>query len=172
MRRLHLLLALLSGPFLIAGVLQLAAAQPAPVLILKDIGPGEVAIDGDWQFHLGDDMLWAAPGYDDSQWEHIKADDTWGAQTHPGYTGFAWYRRYLDITPSPAGSQKQAILMPPVDDAYEVYWNGEKIGNQGTLPPQAVWYVGHRQSFALPVIQTAFWHLSCKRRLLVRLRFA
>ncbi len=153
MRRLYVLLALLTGSGLISEASQLAMApkaQHTPALTIRDIGPGEVAIDGDWQFHLGDDMRWAAPAYDDSQWEHIKADDTWGAQTHPGYTGVAWYRRYVDLPPSLSGKQKLAILMPPVDDAYEIYWNGEKIGNQGTLPPDAVWYYGHRQSFALP----------------------
>ena len=41
-------------------------------------------------------------------------------------------------------------MIPPVDDAYELYWNGAKIGNLGTLPPRPVWYAGHRQSFALP----------------------
>jgi hypothetical protein len=95
-------------------------------------------------------LHWTNPAYDDSQWEHIKADKTWGEQTHPGYTGFAWYRRHLDIAPSISGKQKLAILMPPVDSAYEIYWNGEKVGHQGVLPPGAVWYYLHRESFAFP----------------------
>ena len=115
MRSLYLLLALSAS--LVAGAQQPAAVQPAPVLVIRDIGPGEVAIDGDWQFRLGDDMRWAAPGYDDSQWEHIKADDTWGAQTHPSYTGFAWYRRHLDIPASSFPNPKLAILMPPVEES-------------------------------------------------------
>src|SRR6266576_3173202 len=70
-------------------------ARPAPpaVLDIEDIGKGTVPIDGEWQFHLGDDARWASPSYDDSQWEHIKTDASWGAQTHPSYSGFAWYRR-------------------------------------------------------------------------------
>src|SRR5271165_2642968 len=122
----------------------------APALVIKDIGPGEVPIGGDWEFHLGDDMRWADPAYDDSHWERIKADNPWGAQTHPSYTGFAWYRRLIDITPSSGGPQKLAILIPPVDNAYELYWNGIQIGHQGTPPPEAVWYFGQRHSFALP----------------------
>ena len=152
MRSRYVLLAVLTSSSLVAGALQQAVEpRAAPPLTIKDIGPGVVPIDGDWQFHLGDDMRWADPAYDDSQWEHIKANDTWGAQTHPSYTGFAWYRRHLDITPSAAGAQKLAILMPPVDDAYELYWNGQEIGNQGKLSPNAVWPLGHRQSFALPL---------------------
>ena len=41
--------------------------------------------------------------------------------------------------------------MPPVEDAYELFWNGVLIGQQGNPPPHAVWYLEHRQSFALPV---------------------
>ena len=131
-----------------------AEARPAPTLDIEDIGRGTVPVDGEWQFHLGDDMRWASPSYDDSQWEHIKADTSWGAQTHPSYTGFAWYRRHLDITPSGAANLRLAILMPAIEDEYDLYWNGVKIGDQGTPPPHAVWYTAHRQSFAFPVSPT------------------
>ncbi len=127
------------------------AADTVPILAIEHIGRGAVPIDGEWQFHLGDDMRWAASAYDDSQWERITTDKTWGAQSHPSYTGFAWYRRHLDIHPSPLPKFKLAILMPPVEDAYELFWNGVLIGHQGNPPPHAVWYLEQRQSFALPV---------------------
>jgi hypothetical protein len=94
-------------------------------------------------------MGWANPAYDDSHWEQIRGDDTWGAQTHPGHTGFAWYRRHIEIS----GADKSlAILMPPVDDAYELYWNGQKIGSYGSMPPHAEWWgFGHSAVFSLPV---------------------
>ena len=122
-----------------------------PILAIEDIGRGAVPINGQWQFHLGDDPHWAAPAYDDSKWEHITADKTWGAQTHPSYTGYAWYRRHLDIPPSSLPNPKFAILMPPIEDAYEFFWNGVPIGHQGKPPPHAVWYLEGRQSFSLPV---------------------
>jgi hypothetical protein len=134
-----------------------AEAIPAPrpaVLDIEDIGRGTVPIDGEWQFHLGDDMRWASPSYDDSLWEHITADKSWGAQTHPSYSGFAWYRRHLDLAPSRVADEKLAILMPAVEDEYAVYWNGVEIGSQGTMPPDAVWYTAHRQSFAIPASPT------------------
>jgi len=150
MRSRHLLLVFLASVFLFAMASQPAAgAQAAAVLTIRDLGSGMIEVDGNWQFHTGDDLGWADPAFDDSAWEHIKADDTWGAQTHPAYAGFAWYRRHLEITRSAVSNQQLAILMPPVDDAYELYWNGQKIGKQGQLPPDAVWYYGHRQSFAL-----------------------
>jgi hypothetical protein len=50
-----------------------AATPPAP-LNVEGLGKGTVALDGDWQFHLGDDPAWASPTLDDSGWEQIKVD--------------------------------------------------------------------------------------------------
>jgi phosphoserine phosphatase RsbU/P len=114
-----------------------------------DPGTGSVAISGPWQFHTSDDMAWANPAYDDSGWEQIRGDDTWGAQTHPGHTGFAWYRKRIEIT---GAGKSLAVLIPPVDDAYELYWNGQRIGTYGELPPHAKWWgSGHGAVYALPV---------------------
>ena len=111
--------------------------------VIAGIGRGIVPIDGFWQFHLGDDTRWSQAGFDDSQWEQIRVDDTWGAQKHPSYAGFAWYRRRVDIRPAAGETGQYRVLLWHVDDAYEVYWNGELIGHYGKLPPHASWYYGH-----------------------------
>ncbi len=123
----------------------LTAGANADTFKVRDPGTGS----GPWQFHTSDDMAWANPALDDSHWEQIRGDDTWGAQTHPGHTGFAWYRKRIEVT----GADKSlAILIPPVDDAYELYWNGAKIGTYGKLPPGAWWWAfGHSTVYALPV---------------------
>jgi len=117
-----------------------ATVQSAPTLILDDVGKGTALLDGPWQFHLGDNPAWAAPGFDDSQWEALRADKPWGAQGHPDYTGFAWYRRHIELSPARGVSPDFALLVPSIDDAYELYWNGVPVGHFGTLPPHAVWY--------------------------------
>ncbi|HZD75964.1 MAG TPA: SpoIIE family protein phosphatase [Acidobacteriaceae bacterium] len=110
-------------------------------------GTGSVAIAGPWQFHLGDDPAWAAPAFNDAGWEQIRGDDTWGAQQHPGYTGFAWYRKHIQVDGT---SPSLALLMPAVDDTYELYWNGRRIGNYGRMPPHAGWWpVGHITIYSL-----------------------
>ncbi|HEV2445058.1 MAG TPA: hypothetical protein VGS58_04020, partial [Candidatus Sulfopaludibacter sp.] len=116
-----------------------ATAGPVPTLVLEDLGKGAAPLDGPWQFHLGDDLAWAAPDADDSQWEQLTADKTWGAQGHYSYTGFAWYRRHISLTPAPGGTQDFALMVPAVDDAYELYWNGKRIGKNGKLPPNPTW---------------------------------
>lgn len=60
-----------------------------PALVLNDIGKGSVPLNGPWQFHLGDNISWASPAFDDSHWEQLSADKPWGEQGHFAYTGFA-----------------------------------------------------------------------------------
>ena len=111
-------------------------------LLLDSLGKDAAPLDGPWQFHLGDNPAWASPSFDDSQWEQLTADQSWGAQTHPSYTCYAWYRRTIRITPAPGAGPDFALLIPAIDDAYQLYWNGVEIGHLGTLPPHLVVYGG------------------------------
>jgi hypothetical protein len=144
--RFHHVLVLASVAF------SLAATGFASTLTVENPGTGSVRLDGKWQFHLGDDLAWANPALDDSGWEQIGANTTWGAQTHPSYAGFAWYRRHIAIENSnPAQASNLALLIPPVDDVYDLYWNGKKLGSYGAMPPNANWWsFGHSTVYTLP----------------------
>lgn len=104
-------------------------------------------LDGGWRFHTGDDPRWADPDTDDAAWEVIDMTappgshdgdvglpdyvDGWMAHGHPGYRGYAWYRRAVTV---PAGSAAWDILGPTlVEDGYELYWNGQRLGGSGRL---------------------------------------
>jgi len=106
-------------------------------------------LDGPWRFHTGDDPHWADPSIDDSGWETIDMTavpgrhdgdvglpdyvDGWLAHGHPGYHGYAWYRRAVAV---PAGLASWDILGPTlVEDGYELYWNGQLLGGSGRLGP-------------------------------------
>ena len=128
------------------------AAEPdaAPVLKIDGLGKGAVPLDGSWQFHLGDNMVWASPGYDDSGWEQLTADRPFGMQGHRGYQGFAWYRRHIQIEDGPDGPSVISLLVPGMEDACEVYWNGRLVGELGKVPPHPLWFEGLRpKSFVL-----------------------
>jgi hypothetical protein len=125
--------------------------QPQSALVIQGLGQGEVRLNGFWQFHTGDDPRWASPSLDDAAWEPITASSTWGSQGHAGYTGFAWYRRHVLITHAPGANTTYALLIPPIDDAYEVYWNGKLIGGYGKLPPHPHWYyTAFSRAFPVP----------------------
>jgi hypothetical protein len=127
----------------------------APTVVLGGLGKGMVPLDGPWQFHLGDDAAWAAPGLDDSGWEQLTGDKPWGAQGHPSYEGFAWYRLHIAVTPAPGASPDVALMLEGVDDAYELYWNGRLVARNGELPPHPVWYPFEPpQTFGLGPVRT------------------
>lgn len=117
-------------------------AQGAPTPAensLAPLGHGAIALTGPWKFQRGDNPAWALPSYDDSQWAVISPASSWGQQGNSGYTGFAWYRLRLEGSPAAPGTAL-ALLMPPVNDAYEVYWNGRRIGGSGSVPPSPHWF--------------------------------
>jgi hypothetical protein len=121
-------------------------------------------LDGPWRFRTGDDPHWADAGTDDGSWDNIDMTALpgnhdgdvglpdyvggWMAHGHPGYNGYAWYRRAVTI---PSGPASWDILGPTlVEDGYELYWNGQRLGGSGRLgaSPRVV---GTRPlKFALP----------------------
>jgi len=121
-------------------------------------------LDGPWRFHVGDDPRWADASTDDTGWETLDMTASpgshdgdvglpdyvggWMAHGHPGYHGYAWYRRTVTV---PAGNASWDILGPTlVDHGYELYWNGQRLGGSGRLGP-APRLVGTRPlRFALP----------------------
>src|SRR5580765_6122598 len=121
-------------------------------------------LNGPWRFRTGDDPHWADANTDDSDWETIDLTAApgshdgdvglpdyvggWMAHGHPGYTGYAWYRREVSV---PAGRASWDILGPTlVEDGYEIYWNGQLLGGSGRLGPVPR-VVGTRPlQFALP----------------------
>ena len=121
-------------------------------------------LDGAWRFRTGDDPHWADVNTDDSGWETVNMTALpgshdgdvglpdyvggWMAHGHPGYHGYAWYRRAVTV---PAGRASWDILGPTlVDDGYELYWNGQRLGGSGRLGP-APRLVGTRPlRFTLP----------------------
>ena len=121
-------------------------------------------LDGPWRFQTGDDPLWSSTATDDSAWETVDTTappgshdgdvglpdyvSGWMARGHLGYTGYAWYRRIVNV---PAGDAKWDVLGPTaVDDGYELYWNGQLLGGSGRLDADPR-VVGTRpMRFALP----------------------
>jgi phosphoserine phosphatase RsbU/P len=87
-----------------------------------------ISLDGLWRFHPGDDARWADPDFDDSGWPLLRSDRTWGEQGYKGYWGMAWYRFTVVL---PGASNQLSLKLPRINDAYEVYANGERIASFG-----------------------------------------
>ena len=118
-----------------------ASTAPVPITL----GQSVVRLNGPWKFHIGDDASWADPGFDDSAWESLDltpqpdAHDGdvgltgyvpgWGARGHADYSGFAWYRMCVVVTP--AGASLSLAGPPAVDSSYQVFLNGRLLGSAG-----------------------------------------
>jgi hypothetical protein len=86
----------------------------APTLVVEGLGRGTVALDGPWQFHLGDDLTWADPAFDDSGWEQLSANKPWGMQGHANTEGMAWYRLRVALDPGQRAPQTLSILLTTI----------------------------------------------------------
>ncbi len=119
------------------------------------LGDSVVPLYGPWKFTVGDSPvdasgqpLWAEPGFDDSKWETQDLTPKngsfdpvsglsgyvagWTSRGHPGYWGYAWYRIRVKVESKPG--VKLALAGPAnVDDAYQVFDNGNLIGAFGTF---------------------------------------
>jgi sialate O-acetylesterase len=104
---------------------------------IYSVDSDEAVLDltGGWKFKLGDDRLWAHPELDDKTWEKIVVPADWESQGHPDDDGYAWYR--LSVTlPRQLSGKALLFTMGAVDDADEVYLNGERIGRTGYFPAE------------------------------------
>src|SRR3984957_6420556 len=138
------------------------------------LGRSAVPFYGLWKFQIGDSPidpktgqpLWAEPDFDDSKWETVdltpkdRAIDPvsgqsgyvpgWTAKGHPSYWGYAWYRIQVKVQTRQGGDL--ALSGPAdVDDAYQVFDNGELVGHFGDFTGmKPVVYVTQPKMFPLP----------------------
>jgi hypothetical protein len=91
----------------------------------------------EWRFQpdpqeAGREGNWSAASFDDSTWETIRADRHWESQGHETLDGWAWYRLKLDVPEDwPAG--KAFLTFTGVDDYYDLYVNGVRVGSAGNI---------------------------------------
>ena len=169
MRRCLLAFIALLSSFSLPAAAQKVAGEPASsqaVSMLRiTLGDSAAELFGPWKFHTGDDLTWAHADFDDSKWGTMDltppngtADAArgssgfipgWTKKGYPGYAGYAWYRLRVEVQGSGA---RLALKMPAnADDAYQVYVNGEQIGEFGKFTDRGVTaYSGLPRGFRLP----------------------
>jgi hypothetical protein len=134
-----------------------------------NLGSSTVEVTGPWKFRRGDNMDWIRPDFNDSGWTSMDLTPPpgsydpflgtsgfmpgWTVLGNPGYSGYAWYRLKVDvkIEPGPAKNALEIKMPEDVDDAYEVYVNGKRIGEFGRFTKHGVIsYLSLPRSFAIP----------------------
>jgi len=145
------------------------ASPPPQDSVHITLGRAAASLYGPWKFTLGDSPLdpktgqplWADPAFDDSHWETVDLTPASGAQSpitglagyvpgwskrgHAGYWGYAWYRIRVHIDAEPG--VRLSVAGPQIDDAYQLYDNGQLSGHFGSFLPH-----GHLLYYSQPVL--------------------
>jgi Stage II sporulation protein E (SpoIIE) len=129
------------------------------------LGNATTELGGPWKFRTGDNLAWAQPDLDDSAWGTMDLTlppgsfdpilgskgylPGWTARGYRGYSGYAWYRLRTNVQ---VGQTRLALKLPDdVDDAYQVYVNGQRIGEFGRFTARGVTaYISQPRAFLLP----------------------
>jgi cephalosporin-C deacetylase len=115
--------------------------------------PVDLSTDG-WKFKDSDNIGWASPQYDDTQWPNISVGKTWEAHFDKAFDGIAWYRRTVTVPKSLEKATKKSgamiLKLGMIDDADETYFNGIKIGVTGKFPPESVTAYDVPRNYSVP----------------------
>lgn len=108
-----------------------------------------VSLSGYWKFSIGDDLSWASPSYNDSDWDQIATSNKWEDQGYNDYNGYAWYRKTFRIDNIPNNTVLYLVL-GRIDDVDEVYLNGKLLGKSGHMPPEYVSAYDRSRKYVIP----------------------
>ena len=109
-----------------------------------------VDLRGYWKFNIGDDMAWADPDLDDSNWREILVPSDWEDEGFHGYDGYAWYRVNVELDLNDEDGLDLFLDMGFIDDVDEVYFNGKLIGVTGSFPPNFHTAYNAKRFYSIP----------------------
>lgn len=115
--------------------LSVVLTRALPVLLvclaLPAIAQKEIVTVTDWRVNTGDNAAWARPDIDDSQWTKIPFGDL-SSFKHPD--GTHWYRASFPV-PADFAGQELAVGMGTLEEVYDVYVEGVRVGRYGSWEP-------------------------------------
>lgn len=112
----------------------------------KQYTPWEYDLSGTWKIMRGNNLRFARPDFNDTEWpeiklpsKHLMPSDTahlfsrkTAAETDP-HKGYVWYRKTFEITKLPP--EDCALQILEIMNADRIYLNGARIGSSGRFPP-------------------------------------
>jgi sialate O-acetylesterase len=123
-----------------------------------------IDLKGQWKFMIGDKKERSQENFNDSGWEEIMVPSTWENQGFPGYDGYAWYRKDVYISDA-YKTQTLQLSLGYIDDVDEVFFNGVKIGQKGSFPPNYWTAYNAERNYNIP---TELIHFNKKNVIAVR----
>ncbi|MBN1350708.1 glycoside hydrolase [candidate division KSB1 bacterium] len=109
----------------------------------------EINLRGEWRFQVGDDIEYADPNFDDSQWDKIEVPGFWEDLGFPGYDGYAWYRVYVKL-PGDLREKMLYLRLGRINDVDMVYVNNVYLNGTGSFPPDFRAAANEERTYYLP----------------------
>lgn len=90
-------------------------------------------------------------GGEDADWALLRVPGFWEAAGGKlaSHDGFAWYRCLIKVPPSWKG-QPLRLTLGSVDDCDETFFNGQRVGATGTMPPIYKGLSARPRKYAVP----------------------
>jgi phosphoserine phosphatase RsbU/P len=98
---------------------QTALPLPSQAVPLTQWRSGFIQISDDWVEQDGDNLAWARPDFDTSDWKTVDLDGM-----GPAKSGWHWFRKHVNLGPGHADAW---LLVEGGDGIYEVYVNGARL---------------------------------------------
>lgn len=105
---------------------------------------------GSWAFTVGDDPKWADPNASTADWDWLSVPGRWESK-YPDYNGYAWYRRTFNVDAIPHQKTDIVLFLGYIDDADEVFINGQKVGQSGGFFPEFKTAFEQERRYVVPV---------------------
>ena len=122
----------------------------------------DIIVLDQWRTHSGDDLAWANPDLDDSQWQ------TGNAPTKDGglvvNPGFEWYRTTVTLPESLEG-RDLGIGMGTLGEVYDLYVEGVLVGRFGHWTPKPESPFDRNLTYPIPrgIVKGATVHIAIRQ---------
>lgn len=116
---------------LVFQMLTISVAASDSLIYRLDSIKGLTELNRFWKYHPGDDSLWAAPAFDDQDWDTVSTRLDLSKTNDSVFTGIGWFRLHIRIDSS-LRNKTFALLMDQ-QGASEIYLNGKLINSFGKV---------------------------------------
>ncbi|MFH5832374.1 SpoIIE family protein phosphatase [Halalkalibaculum sp. DA3122] len=109
-----------------------------------------IYISDSWKFSAGDDMRWAEPGFDDSDWLNVSTYLGPSELPFIEWKGIGWFRLHLKVD-STLVDYPLALLIEQHNGASQIFLDGELLYSLGEVSVFEEDFVPHRDTSPRPI---------------------
>lgn len=89
-------------------------------------------LDATWLAKAGDDPAFAQPDFDDSKWMRVDPNQSLKTYFQNSRPSIVWYRLHVKVAPNQTGLALEEFSLA---SAFEIYVNGQRLFENGTVSP-------------------------------------